>query len=146
MLRSEWGYLMLWHLLFLLRKKLASYPDDHNIFWSNDGPNYDLNLICFFPFGSLLCCKTGLGFGVLIRLGEGYRIFFPEGIDYYKGWGDMEISPYFHQYIIHVSIFELQGSMLALPVHSGLAVDNPSAWGLFHYHFYYHLLSHLPWG
>ena len=98
-------------------------PDDHNIFCNNAVPIYYFNFLRFYPFGGLGCCKTGLGVGVFLRWGEGYKLCFLETIDDYKVRGDLKRSPYFHQYIINVRICELQVSMLSLSVHSGLIIE-----------------------
>ena len=65
-------------------KHWVSCTDYHNIFWGNSGPRYYIDLLRFF-FGSLGCCKTGLGIGVFIRWGEWYNIYFIEGVDDKRG-------------------------------------------------------------
>ena len=44
----------------------VSFTNDHNIFWINYGPIYELDFLQFFLFGSLVCYKTVLDVGVFI--------------------------------------------------------------------------------
>ena len=106
-------------------KQWVSCPDDHNIYWSNAGPIYYLDPLHFPPFDILGFCKTGLGVDIFIRWVNGYNICFLEVIYYDRGWGELKISPYFHQYSINVGVCELEFSMLSLSVHSGLATYLP---------------------
>ena len=63
---------------------------------------------------------------VLVFSSDGVRgkIFIFEGIDDYRGRGELKRSPFFHQYIIHVGSCEPQGSMMSLSVHYSLTIEN----------------------
>ena len=50
-------------------------------------------------------------------------ICFLQGVDDDRGRGELKISPCLNQYKIHVGNCELQGYMLFLPVHYGLAIE-----------------------
>ena len=72
-----------------------------------------------WEFGLL---QDRLGHWCLHQVGLGVQAFFV-GIDDYRVWVELKSSPCFNWYSIHVVVCEIEGSVLSLPVHSGLAID-----------------------
>ena len=101
---------------------MVSFPDDHNISQSNHGPIYHLNFLRFFPLGVWSDTRQAWGlvpFSGGVR-GSSFVLLKSAMIKVYEEiWKSLHVSTI----TSFIDSFELQGSMLSLPVHYGLAIE-----------------------